>query len=207
MSSLKPKVHEIKPGMLEWVLRTAMPLRPDFDVWLNGDKLVPSKQGKGLLRKWILGKDMVELPRPSPKDVTTFEDVQADKASEHRFGFDVPGLGRVTGFAEAYKDLLTGGKSDEIGRSHGFFVYVFGRLVNVNDGHFGISPNELRHGSFNRFRLVIHIDGLDQRLRSNREAISEGPVLTTAQDLLRAIFNAVRPTLERTMKMSSRASD
>src|SRR5207248_123197 len=48
-----------------------------------------------------------------------------------------------------------------------------------------------------RFRLVVHMDGLDEELRSNREAISEGQLLGTAQDVLRAIFNAVRPTLEK----------
>lgn len=196
MSSLKPKVHEIKPGVLEWVLRTALPLRPDFGIWLNGAKLVPSKQGKALLKKWILGKDMVQLPKPSPKGISASEDMGVDRSSEHRFGLDVPGLGRITGYAEAYKDLLTG-KSDELGRSYGFFVYLFGRLVNVIDGHFGISPDELRHGTFGRFRLVVHMDGLDEQLRSNREAISEGPLLATAQDVLRAIFNAVRPTLEK----------
>jgi hypothetical protein len=196
MSSLKPKVHEIKPGMLEWVLRTALPLRPDFSIWLNGAKLDPSKQGKGLLKKWILGKDLVDLPRPSPKGVSASEDASVDRSSEHRFGLDVPDLGRVTGFAEAYKDLLSG-KSDELGRSYGFFVLVFGRLVNVIDGHFGISPDELRHGTFGRFRLVVHMDGLDRELRSNREAISEGPLLATAQDVLRAIFNAARPTIEK----------
>jgi hypothetical protein len=196
MSSLKPKVHEIKPGMLEWVLRTALPMRPDFSIWLNGTKLLPSKHGKGLLKTWVLGKDLIELPKPSPKSVSANEDTESDESSEHRFGLDVPDLGRITGYAEAYKDLLTG-KSDELGRSYGFFVYVFGRLVNVLDGHFGISPNELRHGSFGRFRLVVNMDGLDEELRSNREAISEGPLLGTAQDVLRAIFNAVRPTLEK----------
>jgi len=196
MSSLKSKVHEIKPGILEWVLRTALPLRPDFGIWLNGAKLIPSKQDKGLLKKWILGKDLVQLPKPSPKGVVAMEDTSIDKFSEHRFGLDVPGLGRITGYAEAYKDLLTG-KSDELGRSYGFFVFVFGRLINVLDGHFGISPDELRHGTFGRFRLVVYMDGLDRELRSNREAISEGPLLATAQDLLRAIFNAVRPTLEK----------
>ena len=80
------------------------------------------------------------------------------------------------------------------------------------DGHFGISPDELRHGTFGRFRLVIHMDGLDDGLRSNREAIGEGPLLETARDVLRAIFNAVRPTLEthdrggRARRESSRAS-
>ncbi len=196
MSSLKPKVHEIKPGILEWVLRTALPLRPDFAVWLNGKKLVPSKQGKGLLGKWVVGKDITALPKPGPKLTTASEDKTQAVSSVHRFGLDVPDLGRVTGYAEAYKDLLTG-KSDELGRSYGFFVYVYGRLINVADGHFGISPDELRHGTFGRFRLVVHMDGLDAALRSNREAISEGPLLATSQDVLRAIFNAVRPTIDK----------
>ena len=195
MSSLKPKVHEIKPGTLGWVLRTALPLRPDFGIWLNGQALESSKEGKGLLNRWALGKDLVKLPRPSPKLITTAEDVNVDESSENRFGLNVPGLGRITGYAEAYQDLLTG-KSDEIGRSHGFFVYVYGRLLNVDDGHFGISPDELRHGTFGRFRLVVHMDGLDEGLRSNREAVGEGPLLNTAQDVLRAVFNAVRSTIE-----------
>ena len=195
MSSLKPKVHEIKRGTLAWVLRTALPLRPDFGIWLNGQALESSKEGKGLLKRWVLGKDLVKLPRPSPKRIATSEDLNVAESSEHRCGLDVPRLGRITGYAEAYNDLLTG-KSDEIGRSYGFFVYVYGRLLNVDDGHFGISPDELRHGTFGRFRLVVHMDGLDSGLRSNREAIGEGPLLATAQDVLRSIFNAVRPLIE-----------
>lgn len=196
MSSLKDKVHEIKPGMLEWVLRTALPLRDDFGIWLNDERLVSSKHGKGLIRKWVLGKDMRTLAKPAPKDIAVSKDRALPKTDEHRLGLVVPGLGRVTGYAEAYKDLLTG-KSDEIGRSYGFFVYIFGRLINVDDGHFGISPNELRHGTFGRFRLVINIDSLDKDLRSNRETIRSGPLLTNAQNILRAIFNFVRPSIER----------
>jgi len=197
LSSLKPKVHEIKPGMLDWLLRTAMPLRPDFSIWLNQEKLSPSKQGKGLIRTWVLGKDLVKIPRPAPKKIAASEDKNVEKNSEYRFGLDVPGLGRVTGYAEAYQDLLTGGKSDEIGRSYGFFVYVRDRLLNVVDGHFGISPNELRHGTFGRFRLVVRMDGLDSLLRSNREGVSEGPTLETAKEVLIGIFNAVRPTIDQ----------
>src|SRR5438874_11778724 len=96
MSSLKPKVHEIKPGVLEWVLRTALPLRPDFSIWLNGKKLVSSKQGKGLLKKWVLGKDLTELPKPAPKSTTSSENIAEAPTSLHRFVFDVPELGRVT---------------------------------------------------------------------------------------------------------------
>ena len=193
MSDLKDRSHEIQPGRLRWILRTALPLRPDFGVWLDGEKLEPSKAGKGLLKKWIIGKDLVNLPRPRLKGIT----LSLDRDSkEHRFGLNVPGLGRVTGYAEAYKDLLTG-KSDDIGRSHGFFVYVRERLINADDGHFGISPNELRHGTFGRFRLVIYMDGLDAGLRSNRESVATGQLLATAQDVLWAIFNVVRNTIEK----------
>lgn len=195
MSSLKPKVSEIKPGILKWVLRTALPLRPDFHVWLDGRKLVPSKEGRGRLKKWVLGKDLVKLPKPAPKGVTKSEDKGISASGEHHFGLNVPGIGRVTGYAEVYKELLTG-KSDDIDRSHGFFVYIYGRLLNVSDGHFGISPDELRHGTFGRFRSVVHMDGLDEGLRSNRETIGEGPLLETAKDVLRAVFNAVRPVIE-----------
>jgi len=195
MSSLKPKVHEIKPRTLRWVLRTALPLRPDFEIWLNGQRLESSKEAKGLLRRWVLGRDLDELPRPSPQPITASEDVNVAEDSEHRFGLNVPGLGRITGYAEGYKDILTG-KSDQIGRSHGFFVYVRGRLLNVDDGHFAISPDELRHGTFGRFRLVVHMDGLDEGIRSSREGIGEGPLLNRAQDVLRAIFKAVRSTLD-----------
>jgi len=41
------------------------------------------------------------------------------------------------------------------------------------------------------------MDGLDKDLRSNRETLSAGPLLEDAQNLLRSVFNAVRPTLER----------
>jgi hypothetical protein len=196
MSDLKKKVHEIKPGVLEWVLRTALPLRDDFSIWYNGKRLAASKQAKGRIGKWILGKDITELSRPAPAETAASEDEDVPLADDRRFGLEVPELGRVTGYAEAYKDLLAG-KSDEIGRSYGFFVYILGRLINVDDGHFGIDPNELRHGTFGRFRLVINIDSLDQELRSNRETIREGTPYETAKNVLRAIFNYVRPFIDK----------
>lgn len=196
LSRLKSRVSEVKPGQLEWILRTALPLRPDFNIWLNDKKLESSKY-KGLKKRWVLGKDLTEPPRPSSKGITVTEDKTLEPNDDLRYGLDIPDLGVISGYAEAYKELLTTGKSNEVGRSHGFFVYVLGRLINVSDGHFGIPPNELRHGTFGRFRLVVHMDGLDEDLRSNRETVSEGPRLTAAQNTLRAIFNHVRTYLER----------
>jgi hypothetical protein len=195
MSSLKPKVFEIKIGTLEWVLRTALPLRDDFSIWYQGKKLSPSKQEKGRIEKWILGKDIIQLSRPAIGAMVSIDKNLAGSDPQH-YGLNIPELGRITGYAEAYKDLLAG-KSDGIGRSYGFFVYIFGRLINVDDGHFGIDPNELRHGTFGRFRLVINIDGLDAELRSNRETIRDGAPYETAKNVLRSIFNYVRPTIDK----------
>jgi hypothetical protein len=196
LSDLKPKVHEIRRGRLEWVLRTALPLRDDFEIDLDGIKLLPSKAEKGRIKKWILGKDITELGRPAPKGIEVVEDRSQPGDSETRYALQHGDVGRITGYAEVYRDLLTG-KSDELGRSYGFFVYVRGRLINVEDGHFGISPDELRHGTFGRMRIVVHMDGLDEHLQSDRERLRQGPVLADAQNILRAIFNTIRPELEK----------
>ena len=194
MSDLKPMAKEIRIGRLGWILRTALPLRPDFNVWLNGEKIRPSKADRSPVVQCIIGKDLTDLGSvkiPAKKST----DTSRPRSSEHRFGLDVEGLGRVTGYAEAY-DAPLGGKSDDWGRSSGFFVYARGRLVNADDGHFGILPNELRHGTFSRFRAVVNIDKLDEDLRSSREAVGDGATLRAAQDVLRAIFNAVRSDLD-----------
>jgi hypothetical protein len=197
LSDLKDKVHEIRRGKLEWVLRTALPIRDDFAVYYDGTKLEPSKAAKGRLKRWILGKDIVDLPKPAPDEIEAVEDKSQPKDSATRFALEHEGVGRITGYAEAYRELLTGGKSTELGRSNGFFVYVLGRLINVEDGHFGIPPDELRHGTFGRIRVVVNMDGLDDFLQSDRERIREGPVLKDAQNILRAIFNKIRPELEK----------
>lgn len=200
LSDLKDKVHEIQGGKLEWVLRTALPIRDDFSIYLNGKKLEPSKVGKGRLKRWVLGKHIVDLSKPAPSGMESDENSELPNDSEERFALRHGALGRITGYAEAYRDLLTGGKSSELGRSNGFFVYVLGRLINVEDGHFGIPPDELRHGTFGRVRIVVHMDGLDEYLQSDRERIRQGPVLVDAQNILRAIFNRIRPDVERAEK-------
>jgi hypothetical protein len=196
LSDLKDKVFEIRRGKLAWVLRTALPLRDDFSIHLDGAKLESSKAGKGLIKRWILGKDIDELPKPAPDEIEATEDKNQPEESETRFALEDKSVGRITGYAEAYRDLLAG-KSDDLGRSNGFFMYVLGRLINVEDGHFGIPADELRHGTFGRVRIVVHMDGLDDYLQSDRERIREGPVLRDAQNILRAIFNKIRPALEK----------
>lgn len=192
MSGLKDMAREIQKGRLSWVLRTAMPLRDDFKLYLDGEPLTPSKADAKPLKKWVLGKDLKRLPKPAPDDLEATLKLKAPE--DHRYGLTHPKLGRITGYAEVYDSLLTEGKSAGIGRSHGFFVYVFGRLVNIDDELFGMEA--LRHGTFARFRMVVYIDRLDDELRSSREALREGSLVNLARNILHAVFNIARGWLD-----------
>jgi hypothetical protein len=209
MSDLKPLASDIRLGQLRWILETAMPLRDDFRLFLNGERIKSSKLRLPRIAEWVLGKDLKKFPK--------LDDFKADKWIEHGqtfYGLKHPRLGRITGYAELYEGLLTTGKSSNIERSHGFFVYVRGRLINLTDEYFGIDRNLLRHGTFSRFRMIVHIDGLDTDLRSSREAIREGPRIEESRELLKAVFNLARVRLESfeermdaSDRLSTRVSD
>jgi hypothetical protein len=83
------------------------------------------------------------------------------------------------------KSLL--GKSDDIERSHGFFIKVRDRLVNEGDPLFGLTP--LYHGTFNRFRADIRADDLDDSLKASRENIEESKLKEIFRGILRELFN------------------
>ena len=135
MSELKDMATDIQRGRLRYVLATAMPLRDDFKLFLNGDRVLPAKLQASRYKSWIIGKQIKKLPKPAPQDLEVTEDENEPADSPTRYGLTLKGgLGRVTGYVEIFKDLLTTGKSaDLVGRSHGFFVYVRGRLINIDD--------------------------------------------------------------------------
>jgi hypothetical protein len=197
MSSLKPMATEIQRGRLRWILESAMPLRDDFALYLNGERVSPSKLKGKRIGHWILGKDLKSFPKPAPQDFETTEDTKEKKTSVHRFGLTHTELGRITGYIELYEDPIDQGKSTDIERSHGFFVYVRQRLINIDDPGFGISRNLLRHGTFSRFRMVVYIDRLDEELRSSRETLRASPLVTIVQNLLHGAFNFARVALEK----------
>jgi hypothetical protein len=192
MSDLKEMAADIRLGRLRWVLSTAMPLRDDFRLFLNGESVESSKLESKRSGRWVLGKELKKLPKPDADDLQPTVKTDAAKDSDLRYGLTHPKLGRITGYAELYEDLLTAGKSTDLERSHGFFVYVHGRLINIDDEYFGIDRNQLRHGTFSRFRMVAHIDRLDEVLRSSREAISQGELYNIARNILRAVFDHAR---------------
>jgi hypothetical protein len=197
MSGLTLMGTKIQRGRLKWILRTAMPLRDDFKLYLDGDQIEPSKIDQRLIQQWNIGKDIKgdQLGKPCPDGLESTEDNAVPEDSIHRYGLSHERLGRITGYVQLYEDELSGGKSDEIERSNGFFVYVRERMINTEDPGFGIERNLLRHGTFSRFRAVVHIDSLDDALRSSRESLQQGELYNLAKNFLHAVFNLARNCL------------
>ncbi|HXM20274.1 MAG TPA: ATP-binding protein [Terriglobales bacterium] len=179
MSNLTALAQSLETGRLRWVLETALPLSPRFNLYFNGDKLQPSKSDLTPLKQWVIGDS------DSAKELSSSE-IEAKKIKK---GLHLAGIGPISGVSELFADPL-GGKSDKWGRSNGIFVSVRGRLINIDDGLFGLPA--LSHGPFSRWRMEVKADGLDVVLRSTREAVLE---TTGVKELRRYIlhkFNQAR---------------
>jgi histidine kinase/DNA gyrase B/HSP90-like ATPase len=184
LSRLKPRGVGVQSGRLRWILRTALPLGDQFKLWFNREQIESAKVDAVPPWEFIVGE--------SDKGVDGWP--YADKIatdSEGRVGVDLPNAGFIHGAAQLFDISLKGGKSDERARSHGFFVKVRERLVNLDDETFGIDV-ELHHGVLTRFRMEVHADGLDEHLSSPRESIQESVALKEVRDYLLAVFNRAR---------------
>jgi hypothetical protein len=178
MAQLKPMALELSPGRLKWVLSTALPLAPDFALYFNGKRLASAKEAKAPLKVWTIGVD------DDPAEELGHTSLGPEG------GIEIAGIGRVTGDMALYEDLLTSGKAQDWGRSHGIFVMVRGRLINAGDALFGLPA--LSHGPFARWRLEIHADGLDEYLRASREAVLDTEPVRALRKYMAAKFNEAR---------------
>ncbi len=179
LSGLKPKATEISEGRLKWVLRTALPLSPSFKLHFNGSILESSKISRPIVKKWILGKD--------DETAKTINNITINENGVN-YSLDFESLKNVRGEIVLYEQsFLDGSKSSDMGRSHGIFLMVRGRLVNLDDPLLGLDV--LSHGPFNRVRIVIHADELDANLTSTRESIKESAPLKQLQNYIKSKFN------------------
>ncbi|HZQ49416.1 MAG TPA: ATP-binding protein [Candidatus Dormibacteraeota bacterium] len=197
ISDLKPMAQEISVPRLRWVLSTAMPLRDDFHLYLDGTLVESSKLAAPKVGTWLIGRQLKEIPKPAAPDLIAGTDKKFGVSNYRHWHVTDKVLGPITGYLEVFEDPIDEGKSaDVIGRSNGFFVYVNERLINPDDPGFGIDRNVLRHGTFSRFRVVAHINRLDDELRSSRESLRDGPRLLRSRQLLQGIFNFARTRLD-----------
>jgi len=157
-----------------------MPLRSGFHLYLNGDEVVSSKEAYPKVVEFNIAELAKNRLKALRKKTGEAWHVENDSLVSGSFPSGISGTVFVT-----ERSLL--GKSDDIKRSHGFFIRVFGRLVNEVDPLFGLKP--LVHQTFNRFRAEIEADDLDKELKASRETIEESKWKETFRVLLREVFN------------------
>ncbi|WP_179345007.1 ATP-binding protein [Winogradskyella ursingii] len=181
MTSLKPKVAEIKEGRLKWILSTALPLNPNFTLYFNGDKIDSSKTHKEPLKVWTFGEEDKIVAKNS--EYTSGKD-------DYGFYVDLPNLKGVRGQLELYDDSLVKGKSELWGRSNGIFLSIRKRLINIDDPLLGMAA--MTHGVFNRSRIIVEADGLNKFITSTRESIKDSTALSELKKYIQRKFSEAR---------------
>ncbi len=86
------------------------------------------------------------------------------------------------GICELFEDSLVEGKSSELGRSHGIFLMVRNRLINLDDPLLGMDAFS---GFINRTRITIYADELDQNIASTREIIKESKPFSELKEYIK----------------------
>jgi hypothetical protein len=197
LANLKPTASEIELGRLRWILRTALPLHPDFKLYYNNEELESTKADKERLWDFTVGRDEHKLPGPGKGQRSEWAQLPASEVllpdGSTASALDLRTAGPIAGKAILFKDSINVGKSNRIERSHGFFVRVRGRLINlgVEAADFDLDV-DLRHGTLSRFFMEVWIDGLDEGIASARESIKESLALDEVKRYLKAIFNRAR---------------
>lgn len=180
LTDLKPKATEIQEGRLKWILRSALPLNPKFNLYYNCDKIESSKINAAVMNTWIVGKDDA-----TAEDLSFVTPGYDEELKEYYV--DLQSLKKVKGSFTLYEDSLLGGKAAENGRSHGIFLSIRGRLINLDDPLLGMEP--FSHGPFNRCRILIDADGLDDNLTSTRESVKDSQPLKELKEYIKKKFN------------------
>jgi Histidine kinase-, DNA gyrase B-, and HSP90-like ATPase len=186
LSSLKESGQKLQQGWIKRILRSALPLSGTISVKFNDEILYSSKSAAEVEQDWTLGPS-IDIDSLTLPDDTTVTVTAKDKPYPH---LEIPGLGVVSGRARLYKSRISGGKSDEVDYSNGFFVNVLGRVIKPDDPYFGLE--NLSHSSWSKFRATVRADALDERLAVTRESISESAELHIMRALLMRLFNKAR---------------
>ncbi|MGI4734137.1 MAG: ATP-binding protein [Janthinobacterium lividum] len=174
-------------GRLMWVLGNAMPLRPDFGVWVEDKPVVTTREKKNVARWGDMGEPSIqnsitERWKEALRDLKVEGDMPTfgtqvgldpNTPTEAIPYVELSGLGKVWGRATLYRDSLKNSNADtDEQRSYGFFIMVLGRLINDEDAKFLL--NDPSFGTFYRSQYVLNVDGLDEALLADRERIHTG---------------------------------
>ncbi|MEU0050005.1 ATP-binding protein [Streptomyces sp. NPDC006309] len=192
MTRLKKPAQGIQQGRLRWVLSTAIPLNPSFNLLYNGDPIEASKAQGVEQWRFTIGQSEDTLAPDSRIGTPDHVEVNGERLPAYR----LPLAGAVWGQAQLFEDSLNRGQSGKLGRSHGFFVRVRGRLINLDDATFNVGV-DLHYGTFSRFNMVINADELDALVASPRESLMDSPEVRELKTYMLHVFNRSRSVLKK----------
>jgi hypothetical protein len=195
MRSLKPLGKSMKSGIIQRILRSALPLGHTLKVVFNETALTSTKIDIPLEKSWVLGRDDLGFKalewREGEGDEEAVYVRQVTTIKEPHPHLVVEGIdAQITGEVRLFKESIAGGKSAEVEPSQGFRVNVLGRVINESEPSFGLPP--LSGTAWSRTRVAVRADGLNSELAVNREGLREGEPLRVMQALLRGLFNMAR---------------
>ena len=177
LSGLRPAGRELQAGRLRRMLEAALPMSSELSIRFNGETLASSKLEYEPIKVWKIGEDL-EIPSfitPGDKEGETEEITLSfgkKKIDGVEYSYaDIPGIGPVSGTIALYEEIISGGKSEELGHSNGYLINVLGRVVNKDDPAFKAENHS--HAVWSRFRMAIRADGLNPHLITNREQFKE----------------------------------
>ena len=209
LSALKPTGRSLKIGFLRRMLQAALPIGSEMAIFLNDDLLSSSKLDLKKEEEWTIGPELqiscIEIDESDDEEGENAQSGGDDPSNTLGSGLTeipvtasdspwphikIPGIGKVTGQVQLFKDRITGGKSDERGASNGFHVNVLGRVINQQNISFG--QENLSHAAWARFRMTVRADGLNDYLTTNREQLTECREVVVFRAFLRKAFNKAR---------------
>jgi len=200
LEDLKEKAHRLSMGRLRWVLKTAMPLESNFSLYLNGEEISSSKDDYEKRVEFKVSE--LEDARLTDLGAVTGEKWQKTSLGLVSESFPSGVEGEV--FVTNQSLYSQGGKSEDLGRSHGFFVRVHNRLINESDPLFGARP--LSFTTFYRFAAIVEVSDLNKYVTASRDDIEQTEVKKKLRELLIQLFNQARDRYE-TMEREKEAEE
>jgi hypothetical protein len=194
LEELKEKAREMSPGRLRWVLRTAMPLASDFALYLNGAHVESAKADY----TWVVDFNVGELDPQRIEALAEKTGVRWEKKGDSLVSPSFPS--GVSGQVKVADRSLyaASGKSEDLGRSHGFFIRVRNRLINEDDALFGADP--VSFTTFYNLFAEIEADDLDAYLKAPRDDIEATPERLQFRKLLEELFRQARTLYEAALR-------
>ena len=200
LTSLRGTGKAIQRGRVRRMLRNALPLTSDVSITLNDEMLEPTKIETEPAVTWILGRDLdIDEVELDSVDTTPGNDsVKIEGVDDPSYPYlTIEGIdGQLSGQISLYKSRISGGKSENLGASNGFFINILGRVINLEHTDFGFE--NLSHSAWAHFRATIRADRLDRELGVEREGLRDSKQVRIFKRFLMSTFNKARTALAET---------